>query len=71
MVFGATTFRQHVEMLGSAANEEFGVADPWVDRMRSMPMIVVSSTATSPTIDAALTTMESSVRAVPEDACPA
>ena len=47
MVFGATTYRQFVEMLG-ASQEDFGAGDPWVTRMRSMPMTVVSSTLEGP-----------------------
>ena len=50
MVFGATTYRQFVEMLG-AGDEEIaasGVADTWVDRMRSLPTTVVSSTLDDP-----------------------
>jgi dihydrofolate reductase len=47
MVFGATTFRQFVEMLASST-EESEVRDPWVTRMRSMPMTVVSSTLEGP-----------------------
>jgi dihydrofolate reductase len=47
MVFGATTFRSFVDML-AASTEESDVRDPWVDRMRSMPMTVVSSTLQSP-----------------------
>ncbi len=43
MVFGANTFRQYVEMLGSST-EGTDVVDPWVSRMRSMPATVVSST---------------------------
>jgi dihydrofolate reductase len=43
MVFGATTFRQFVEMLVSST-EESDVRDPWVIRMRNMPASVVSST---------------------------
>ena len=43
MVFGATTFRQFVEMLREST-EESGVRDPWVTRMRNMPATVVSST---------------------------
>lgn len=34
MVFGAKTYRQFVQMLGSA-DEELGVGDPWVTRMRN------------------------------------
>ena len=47
MVFGASTFRQFVQMLGSST-EGSGVADPWVARMRSMPATVVSSTLEGP-----------------------
>src|SRR4051812_34454001 len=43
MVFGATTFRQFVQMLADST-EESEVRDPWVTRMRSMPATVVSST---------------------------
>ena len=47
MVFGANTMRVNLEMLGPNT-EGAGVADPWVDRMRSMPMTVVSSTLQEP-----------------------
>jgi len=47
MVFGATTFRQFVEMLGSA-EEGSDVLDPWVTRMRAHPATVLSSTLTPP-----------------------
>ncbi|MDL5156170.1 dihydrofolate reductase family protein [Actinomycetospora termitidis] len=47
MVFGATTFRQFVEML-AASDEGDEVRDPWVSRMRSMPATVVSSTLQDP-----------------------
>lgn len=43
MVFGATTFRQFATMLAEST-EASDVRDPWVDRMRSMPLTVVSST---------------------------
>ena len=43
MVFGATTFRQFVEMLASST-EKSDVRDPWVTLMRNMPATVVSST---------------------------
>ena len=47
MVFGATTFRQFVEMWsGSTPDDE--VRDDWVDRMRALPMTVVSSTLEEP-----------------------
>jgi dihydrofolate reductase len=47
MVFGATTFRQFVQML-VASTEGSEVRDPWVTRMRSMPATVVSSTLDGP-----------------------
>ncbi len=47
MVFGATTFRQFVQMLASST-EGSEVRDPWVIRMRSMPTTVVSSTLDGP-----------------------
>ena len=43
MVFGATTFREFVQML-AASTEDSDVRDPWVTRMRNMPATVVSST---------------------------
>jgi dihydrofolate reductase len=47
MVFGANTYRQFAQMLGSG-NGESGVGDPWVSRMRSLPTTVVSSTLEGP-----------------------
>jgi dihydrofolate reductase len=47
MVFGANTYRQFVQMLGSST-EESDVGDPWVTRMRSMPATVVSTTLQGP-----------------------
>ena len=47
MVFGATTFRQFVQMLASST-EESEVRDPWVTRMRSLPATVVSTTLEGP-----------------------
>lgn len=47
MVFGATTFRQFVQML-AVSTEESDVRDPWVTRMREMPATVVSSTLDGP-----------------------
>jgi len=47
MVFGATTFRQFVQML-ALSTEGSEVRDPWVTRMRSMPATVVSSTLEGP-----------------------
>ena len=47
MVFGATTFRQFVEMLASST-EESEVRDPWVSRMRNLPATIVSTTLEEP-----------------------
>jgi dihydrofolate reductase len=47
MLFGATTMRVNVEMLGPNT-EGAGVPDPWVERMRSMPTTVISSTLAGP-----------------------
>ena len=47
MVFGANTYREFVEMLGSSTAES-DVRDPWVTRMRSLPTTVVSTTLTGP-----------------------
>jgi dihydrofolate reductase len=47
MVFGANTYRQFVELLGSST-EESEVGDPWVTRMRSLPATVVSTTLEGP-----------------------
>ena len=47
MVFGAKTMRVNLEMLGPNT-EGAGEPDPWVDRMRSMPTTVVSSTLEGP-----------------------
>ena len=47
MVFGANTFRQFAQMLGSGTGES-GVGDPWVSRMRNLPTTVVSSTLHGP-----------------------
>ena len=47
MVFGANTYRQFAQMLGSDTAES-GVGDPWVARMRSLPAMVVSSTLQGP-----------------------
>jgi dihydrofolate reductase len=47
MVFGANTYRQFAQMLGSGTAES-GVGDPWVARMRSLPATVVSSTLEGP-----------------------
>jgi dihydrofolate reductase len=57
MVFGATTFRQMVALLGPST-EESEVDDPVNTRMRSLPATVVSRTLTGPLIwpDATLET---------------
>ncbi len=47
MVYGATTYREFVAMLGSNT-EGTGVGDSWVTRMTSMPTTVVSSTLRGP-----------------------
>ncbi len=47
MVFGATTYRELVTMLG-APPERSGVEDTWVTRMRSLPTTVVSTTLEGP-----------------------
>ena len=47
MVFGANTYRQFVRLLASST-EESEVGDPWVSRMRSLPLTVVSTTLEGP-----------------------
>jgi len=47
MVFGATTFRDFVEMLATSPGDA-EVYDPWVTRMRSLPATVVSTTLEGP-----------------------
>jgi len=47
MVLGANTYRQFVRMLASST-EESEVGDPWVSRMRSLPLTVVSTTLEGP-----------------------
>jgi dihydrofolate reductase len=47
MVFGATTFRVNVEMLGSSTEEPEGI-DPWVTRMKAQPATVVSTSLVGP-----------------------
>jgi dihydrofolate reductase len=47
MVFGANTYRQFVQLLGSSS-EESDAGDPVNTRMRSMPAIVVSTTLEEP-----------------------
>ena len=47
MVLGANTYRLFVQLLGSSAeNPEAG--DPWVARMRSLPLTVISTTLHEP-----------------------
>ena len=46
MVFGANTFREFMDMLGSSTEES--EVDAWGIRMRNMPTTVVSSTLTGP-----------------------
>jgi dihydrofolate reductase len=47
MVFGANTYRLFAQMLASSS-EESEVRDPWVERMRSLPATVVSTTLEGP-----------------------
>jgi dihydrofolate reductase len=47
MVFGANTYRLFAQMLASSS-ENSEVRDPWVERMRSLPATVVSSTLEGP-----------------------
>ena len=47
MVFGATTFRQFVQMR-TTEGEDSEVFDPWVTRMVNLPTTVVSSTLEGP-----------------------
>ena len=44
MVFGATTFRQFLEMVPQMGDER----DPWLDRMIALPTTVISSTLQGP-----------------------
>jgi dihydrofolate reductase len=47
MVFGATTYRAHAQMLASSPDDS-EIHDPWVTRMRNLPATVVSSTLQGP-----------------------
>src|ERR1700710_1919006 len=47
MGFGATSFRQFVEMLAEST-EDSGVRDPWVSELRNLPATVVSTTIEGP-----------------------
>ncbi|MBA3822545.1 MAG: dihydrofolate reductase family protein [Ktedonobacterales bacterium] len=47
MVFGANTYREFVQMLGSITDNP-DVGDPWVTRMQSLPLTVISTTLEEP-----------------------
>ena len=47
MVFGATTYRDFVQML-AVSTDDSGVRDPWVTRMTELPATVVSTTLEGP-----------------------
>jgi dihydrofolate reductase len=47
MVFGATTYRAHAQIL-AASTQESESRDAWVTRMRNLPATVVSSTLKEP-----------------------
>ncbi|MEH1167339.1 dihydrofolate reductase family protein [Micromonospora sp. CPCC 205539] len=47
MVFGATTYREFVDML-AGSTEDSEVRDPWVTRMWNSPATVVSTTLKAP-----------------------
>jgi dihydrofolate reductase len=47
MVFGATTFRDNVEM-ATAFPEAFEAPDSWITRLRNLPATVVSTTLEGP-----------------------
>src|SRR5690606_12423557 len=47
MVLGGTTFREFIQMLRED-EEDSGIGDPWVTRMRHLPMTVVSNTLKAP-----------------------
>jgi dihydrofolate reductase len=47
MVFGAKTFREFVEMM-KVSDDESGVRDQWVARMKNLPATVISSTLQEP-----------------------
>lgn len=47
MVFGATTFRDFVQML-AVGTDDSGVRDPWVTQMTTLPATVVSTTLEGP-----------------------
>ncbi|SDM72206.1 dihydrofolate reductase family protein [Nonomuraea jiangxiensis] len=47
MVFGANTYRAHVQLLAASTEESRG-GDPWATRMMNLPATVVSSTLQGP-----------------------
>jgi dihydrofolate reductase len=47
MVFGANTYRLFVQLFATS-DENVEVGDPWVTRMRNLPLTVVSSTLKEP-----------------------
>jgi len=47
MVYGPNTYRAHAQML-AASTEESDTRDPWVLRMRDLPMTVISTTLEGP-----------------------
>jgi dihydrofolate reductase len=47
MVFGANTYRLFAQLLASSGDEP-AVRDPWVTRMTTMPLTVISSTMEEP-----------------------
>ena len=47
MVFGANTYRAHMQALDSSTGEP-EARDPWVTRMMDLPLTVVSSTLQEP-----------------------
>jgi dihydrofolate reductase len=47
MVFGANTYRLFVQLL-SSSDENPELSDPWVTRMKNLPLTVVSSTLEGP-----------------------
>ena len=47
IIFGANTYRALAQMLASST-EESEVHDPWVTRMTSLPLTVVSTTLQGP-----------------------
>lgn len=48
MVLGATTYREFAQMFADSTNDSDDIHDPWVTRMRNLPLTVVSSTLHEP-----------------------